>query len=339
MKREQNIETLRGIAIILMVLGHVVGNDSTKGLKVSEDSWYYYLFFIFKYARMPLFTVVSGYVYALKPVTGDYSKWQFVLRKIQRLLIPYLIAATLFFFMQIVVPGTNSSMTISDLPSVFYRSYMHFWFAQGIFFVFIIIAILEAFNLLGKFKYWFLTFAIVSVFYLIFNIHSNILSLNKWPFLLLFFLWGLGIKRFQFFSSINLLSNKGLYLFIFGITFVLQQLVFFSGNIDLIGEFEGKLLTYLVGLSAAYLLVTLRMSNSFLENIGNYSYEIYLYHVFGTAGIRIVLYKVGITNLSIHLIIGLLAGILFPIVFKIFIKKIPQLNAVLFGDRISTKKA
>ena len=66
-----HIETLRGIAILLVVLGHVIGSTSEGGMKVANDSFFRYLYDLFVNIRMPLFTVISGWVYALHPVKAD----------------------------------------------------------------------------------------------------------------------------------------------------------------------------------------------------------------------------------------------------------------------------
>lgn len=68
-ERDKHIETLRGIAIFLVVIGHVIGIDAKGGMKVSDDSLLRYLYDLFENMRMPLFTVISGWGYSLHPVT------------------------------------------------------------------------------------------------------------------------------------------------------------------------------------------------------------------------------------------------------------------------------
>ena len=67
LNKNLQVETLRGFAIVPVVMGHVIGSASDGGMKVSEDSFLRYLYFTFEYLRMPLFTVISGWVYALRP--------------------------------------------------------------------------------------------------------------------------------------------------------------------------------------------------------------------------------------------------------------------------------
>lgn len=338
--RELNIETLRGIAIILMVLGHVVGVNPDTGLKVDEDSWYYYLFYVFKYVRMPLFTVISGYVYAIKPISSTYSSSNFIVRKVNRLLIPFVIAASLFFALQVMVPGTNSDLGWEDFPNILTSKYAHFWFVQGIFFVFILILVFERLNWLSSLRAWSSVVAIVSIIFLFLNLQTEFLSLTSWPFLLLFFLWGLGLKRFTSFKGDSTFIKRSM-IAIFCFSFLFQQYIYFSQNQHILSEFGqlDLLLTFLVGLSSSFLLLNINFKNFRLIKIGNYSYEIYLYHVFGTAGCRIILHKLGITDNFPNLILGVIAGVSFPIVFRWLVDQTKWGSVVFFGDKLREQKA
>lgn len=61
------IETLRGIAILLVVAGHVIGSAPDGGMKIDFPHPLRYLYLWIDYIQMPLFTAIAGWVYALKP--------------------------------------------------------------------------------------------------------------------------------------------------------------------------------------------------------------------------------------------------------------------------------
>ena len=86
-KKDLSIETLRGLAIILVVMGHVIGSDNTGGMRVEDDSFLRHLYFTFQYLRMPLFTVISGWVYALRPA-GMNNLLDFNIKKVRRIILP-----------------------------------------------------------------------------------------------------------------------------------------------------------------------------------------------------------------------------------------------------------
>ena len=62
------VQTLRGIACVLVVAVHVVGWSPTTGMHVGEGTFYRNLVDLFAPLRMPLFTFLSGFVYAYFPV-------------------------------------------------------------------------------------------------------------------------------------------------------------------------------------------------------------------------------------------------------------------------------
>lgn len=80
LKKEKglSVETLRGLAIILVVMGHVIGNTPNAGLLVGDDTYYRIAYNFFIPLRLCLFTVISGYVYALFPVMQSSNLGTFI---------------------------------------------------------------------------------------------------------------------------------------------------------------------------------------------------------------------------------------------------------------------
>jgi uncharacterized membrane protein YcfT len=82
------IQTLRGLACLLLVLYHVVGDDPGAGLQV-QDGMLRWFNDGLAYLRMPLFTFLSGLVCGMRPFHGDSRA--FLLGKARRLLVPLLV--------------------------------------------------------------------------------------------------------------------------------------------------------------------------------------------------------------------------------------------------------
>ena len=85
--RQYDIDAARGLAIILVVLGHVVARDMPR-----DNAWYELLKALIYRFHMPLFMVLTGITFALSlprfeswRAVGDYSR-----RKLGRLIVPYL---------------------------------------------------------------------------------------------------------------------------------------------------------------------------------------------------------------------------------------------------------
>jgi peptidoglycan/LPS O-acetylase OafA/YrhL len=99
----------------------------------------------------------------------------------------------------------------------------------------------------------------------------------------------------------------------------IQQLNWF-GMIELQDAKYGMLGTF-IGLTGIFLIFFIRKSNRILAELGYYSYGIYLFHVFGTAGSRIVSRWIGIEGLFPLFLIGLLLGLGFPILLELLLMK------------------
>jgi glucans biosynthesis protein C len=140
------IETLRGFAIILVVFGHVIGSNSNGGMRVSDDSIFRYLYFTLEYIRMPLFTVISGWVYANKPIDVSGSG-KFILGKLRRLILPMFVISTILFLLRMVIPGTNTKPTLAALPYIYVFPYDLYWYLYSLFIIFILVVLFEQFFL------------------------------------------------------------------------------------------------------------------------------------------------------------------------------------------------
>ena len=117
-QKDLSIETLRGLAIILMVAGHVIGDAPTNGMRASDTSGFHHAYYSLKFFRLPLFTVISGFVYALRPVVSGRSLI-FLRGKARRILLPMAAVGTLEFFLRLIVPGTNSSVELSQIWRIY----------------------------------------------------------------------------------------------------------------------------------------------------------------------------------------------------------------------------
>lgn len=328
--KDLNIETLRGLAILLMVMGHVIGYRADLGIKVKDDSLWRFCYYILQYIRMPLFTVISGYVYAYKPLARFSSPSKFIGRKINRLLCPLVVVATLFFIVQYLTPGTNADVKIGDIWRIYFFHYAHFWFLQGMMIVFLVITVLERYHFLDSVKSALICLAIFAGIFLTDQPQTNFFSLNEVPFLLTFFTLGLSLKRF------SALINKP--------TIIVSSVLFSCAMVYQISMFAvaitpvlNNVLTLLIGASSCLLLISLGVKNSKLIWLGNFSFGIYLFHVFGTAAARMILLKVHIANSLIHVIVGMIFGIALPIILQLLVPPNSMLSLLFFGDKVRPK--
>lgn len=136
--RVEWIDVAKGIAIILMILGHCI----------SIDSWFRLIIFSF---HMPFFLIVSGYFYK----RTNFKI--FIKKQVQGLLIPYCIAITIEYTLKIIFqnwPLQNTVITgffsiITGLSYTSKISYVHavgtgvLWFLPMLFCVRLIFYLVE----------------------------------------------------------------------------------------------------------------------------------------------------------------------------------------------------
>ena len=304
--RNLQIDTLRGIACILLVAFHTVGYDADQGLKIGSG-FYRDINNTLLYIRMPLFTFLSGIVYSYKPFSGNTSA--FIKGKFRRLLIPMLIVGTLFAFTQHLIPGTNSNFENWYLLHIIPVG--HFWFIGSIFLIFMVMIPLEKNKRLESKNSFIIVFIIATLLFLA-NIDVIYFSISGAIYLFPFFLSGVALQRF---SLIHYINNKARLLIISAVT-LMFLLVFMN---ILPSNSNRNIIDLILGILACGSLIFINFKSTFLAKIGFFSYSIYLYHVFFTAGIRIILQQSGVSDINIIFALGVMLGVIGPILIeKIF---------------------
>jgi fucose 4-O-acetylase-like acetyltransferase len=295
------IETLRGLACLLLVLYHVIGADPSHGLLVADGPIRWFNDGL-AYLRMPLFTFLSGLVYGLRPFAGNSRA--FLVGKVRRLLIPMLVVGTLFALLQALTPGTNSAVGPWYLLHI--KPVGHFWFVESLFWVFLVVWALERWNLMRESKGFLLVLGLAVGVYL---------TVRGWPwfgfdgaiYLLPYFLVGLAFSRFPLRP---LLANP---LLRAGLT-VLAIVSVLSMGLPVANPDRRTAVMLLAGVSLCLLCLSLGIVIPWLASIGRRSYAIYLFHVFFTASARIGLHSLQINFMPVDILLGLILGLAGPMV-------------------------
>jgi glucan biosynthesis protein C len=283
---------------------------------------------------MPLFTFLSGLVYAYRPM-GPGQALRFAGSKGRRLGVPLVVAATVLYGLRFAahqrVPPLSQIWTIYVFP------YWHLWFVQALLIVFAALMVLESAGALSTFRRYLmvLALALVLFWYAPFE-RRNVLGVENATYLLPFFLWGLGAHRYR-----DVLRTRPA-LIATAVCFVLMQSVHAwvvlahpVAPIDPVGTRSAwnLLIGFSVSLTALHWLPRLRL----LERIGGCSYPIYLYHplfvapVIGLAG--------GVAGLPSSLLFALAcaAGIAGPMVMGWAASAIPGGPLLLEGRKLSRR--
>jgi peptidoglycan/LPS O-acetylase OafA/YrhL len=323
------IDTLRGLACLLLVMFHVVGNTDTSGLNLDRSHGLVLVNELLSYFRMPLFSVLSGYVYAQRPF-HDHAG-EFVLGKVRRLLIPMLVVGTAFALMQAAVPGTSAH--IVDWRMLHIVPVAHYWFLESLFLIFMAILALERINALST-KPRFVAVLVFAAAAFIVQPLPVFFGMSGAVHLFPFVLFGLWCGRFARGGKDGAhLSQLQLSLLLFLVVIV---------HVALAGPElpDGSSLCALaLGLGGCLMLLRSGMHSTWLAWVGDHSYAIFLFHVMGSAAARIVLTTVGFESLFLLLPAGMIAGVLLPLWSAKLLRKLPFAARWVLGESASKQSS
>lgn len=329
--RDVPVDTLRGVAIILMVAGHVLGGDSNEGMQVADDSSWRLGYLLMADLRIPLFTALSGFVYAVRPLHAPEQLSKFARGKLKRLMFPLLTVASLFAVLQAITPGTNGKPVLSQWWMIYLYGHWHFWFLQSIFILLAGIGIANAFGALTTRRSTAVAITATAVLAASVQIPSpfNVFSINGAIRLAPFFLIGYAVARFWREPR----RGRWLLLLLSAALFVARATQILS-DASVPGALD-KALGISLGLCGIATLIVFRAQLSWkpLARLGYFSFSIYLLHVFGTAPVRIALGQLGITSEWITFSLCLLVGLALPILFECTFGRVGWISWAFLGQR------
>lgn len=308
--RKLSIDTLRGLACILLVGFHVIGHDSTAGLRLPHEHVLPQVNDALALLRMPLFSFLSGFVYAWRPYSGQPEA--FVKAKVRRLLIPLLLVGTFFAVLQSFTPGANAGQY--DWRLLHIVPVAHYWFLESLFIIFMLTVVLEHFGLMAAPRQFALVWlAAASIFLL--NPMPIYLGLQGATYLLPFFLLGLGSNRFgDRLPRAAVLSATAAAL----VALVLYLVLVARTLPD-----RSQPVALAISVCACVFLLRCHFEVRWLAWIGVYSFGIYLFHSMFSAASRIALLQLGVHSISLLFVLGLVAGVSGPIIVTMVLRRIP----------------
>ena len=327
MKRIEYIDALRGFAILLMVVGHVIPNlYLNKQIVLPNLQTWIYTF------HMPLFFTISGYfIYRDSKITAKEAMNQ-IYKKFLQLLLPAFVMSLLYSFIWKTDFSNN------------------YWFLYALFKFYLFCVIIQYINSRLSIKNDYILFAEFVLLYVLLNMLTYVKLLyvfgDYWiltdnigylPFLVL----GVFLRKF------NKVNNwfKENYVFYT----LLLLVVLFSLNIifDVPCIIKDEYFDYLVkfrtfvfilffwSLFMKYLHKIPKKVHSYFINIGSQTKEIYILHAFLLYNVPFVGYKiVGIesiipySSIFMQLLIALPLSVLVVYV-SLCIKKILNLNNIV----------
>lgn len=328
--KQRNIafDTARGIACILLVLYHVIGDSPRNGLRIPEGDALWWFNQGLGYFRMPMFSVLSGIVYAARPYGGNYPS--FAMGKFRRLIVPMLIVGTIFAIVQAVTPGVNTR------PPNWYTLHLlpvsHYWFLESMFTIFLLMPLVERW-VTPRGSSALIVLIAVLVLICAAGTFETIqwFSIRRTFYLAPYFLAGVWMHRFG--------MREPVWPYVAAMVVLVALLI---GDGMQQGTLPDRFDATATLASGAFCLAVIRYGwrNSTLAAIGVYSFSIYLFHSFFTAASRIVQERLFGAHASVvaMIVVGLIVGVVGPIVLHRFLVRY-RWGRIAIGEREPKAKA
>ena len=303
---------------MLLVVFHAIGNEPTAGMHVARDSGLHFFAQFFTYIRMPLFSFLSGFVYAYHPVL-DSTRAQFVLSKWRRLIVPMLTAATVTLIVELLrsqsALGHTSGLgsVVAKLPSVYLYPYHHFWFLQALFLAFLALIVLEGAGAVATLPRFFAVLSVaVAGFLLVPDLSHVLFSLPQAVYIFPFFLLGVGANRYRQVLLSRPVRLACLALFLMGMS--VQALSMFLDPAHQV--YRRAAIALATGMAANLCIIAWWPRSRLLQTIGHYSFCIYLYHSLFLNSARHAMHVAHITEAWIVLPLLAAAGLGLPVLLQ-----------------------
>ena len=133
-KRIEYIDSLKGFAIILVVLGHVTDGYFFSRFNSAADDIFWPICNVIYAFHMPLMMLISGYLFFAAYIKRDAEKnvtvkWKRLLIHILNMIFIYIVFSLVFGFIKMKLAGVvTDSVTADDLKGIFVKSISPFWY-------------------------------------------------------------------------------------------------------------------------------------------------------------------------------------------------------------------
>lgn len=320
MERNLLVDRLKGYACFLVLFGHVIMGVRVAGIEIPRFFWGLEQF-IWSF-HVALFLFLSGVVYRL---TGEWrgkqTKLSFIRYKLLSLGIPYVIFSAVYILINSVVGGANTQLSLRDILLIWKTPVAQYWFLYALFFLFCIWTLFS-----GILKNWQVMLVVLLIGYL-----APVCGIPLGVFDVVFYsalAFGLGT-----FLDFALLTRPPA-----GMKWLVVLLHIAAGSLFVVQNKMDSLFIkefmLLFGIYASILFVSLlhncKPVGRFFDFMNRYSFQTYLLHTIFTAGIRIVLLRVGVGQWWIHVLLGTAFGIACSVLAAEIARRVKFLNFFFF---------
>jgi fucose 4-O-acetylase-like acetyltransferase len=328
-------DTLRGLAMMAVLFHHAVlwawrpleryASDSGAVFVVAAQ-----LADLVEPIRMPLFTILSAWIYAGRPVSAE-NALAFISAKARRLLLPLVFVSTVVYIeLSLFEPASTrlKGRGPEELWKFWFEHFGHLWFIQALFTIFLVVVVVETLGWMRSVRAWVIWLVFLTFVPYVFP-STSIWSLSKTAGLAVFFCFGVGLRRFA-----DGATPPGA----IKLAWALFCAAMVANGIGVVADIDvplPRLIDVLAGTTGAICLMSLKLKSRTLAWIGSFSYTIYLYQGTGFHAHRFFdeLLSLGSLGQATWLVLMLSLAVLVPIGIHLTVKPVPIIRTPVLGLR------
>lgn len=328
-QRDGFIDIIKIYACILVVLGHFFMSMEASSIikEVIFIEWFEKTIYYF---HVPLFFICSGYLhqkYSSINTLADYGNN--IRKKSLSLLIPYIVFLSITWLLKVVFSSSVNAEVNGYFYSLFCEPISPYWYLYALFFIFLITPTAKS----QKNMFFMLFFALImkSITFLPFDI-------SLYPIKTLFMneIWFVIGMSLSFCNLQKLCRNK----VVLATSFLLLVCFVFISVAMCLFDISYAWLEFVMGIVACFTTIVFVINienNSIIKRFdllcSKYTFPVFLMHTIFAAGIRAVLFKLGIDSAFIHIICGLSITFIGPVIAYEIMSRIKILDFLLYPNK------
>lgn len=319
------VDYVKVIACVFVVLGHFFQSMVKAGI-FTESFLYEWFNATIYYFHVPLFFICSGFLYQKFSRVKDLKSWKRnVNKKILSLGVPYITFSIITWLLKKIFSGSVNALVGGGLESLLIQPIAPYWYLYCLFFIFLITPTF----LTKKAANVGIIVAIVAKVLIILWRGCSVYAISSVLTNEIWFVIGMWMCIYNV-----QLKDKKKTAFFSGITFWILSVVVYVENL------KNGWTSFTLGIIACTSIIT--FIGSHLEVIkgmkifnffAQYTMPIFLMHTLFAAPVRVLLFKLGITNAGIQVILGLSASFFGPIIAAYIMKKSRYLEFFIYPGK------
>ena len=327
-KRDIWVDNIKVFACILVTLGHFAQSMTKSGFVAVSDwtRWFNDTLYFFHVA---LFFLCSGYLYQKNSCIHDFSSWKnHVLKKVITLGIPYLVFSFATWVMKAMFADSVNTENTGLLQTLFLNPVPPYWYLYVVIFLFAVIPTFRS----RKVLLLALGVTVVCRLILCWTGEFSVYLLFQSMEYAVWFVAGMALAAFPVLDR----GSRSWKLWLgMGLAARFLTLSLFARSLP--GWTFVSVYMGVMGCGATVLIMKAWFSGEKSHRIwawmARYTMPIFLMHTIFSAGWRVLLMKLGIVNVPVHILTGLIVSFAGPILAAWIMSKIKGLDFIMYPGK------